>query len=214
MPCDFDRIDALVAGTLPEEKRAAMLTHMKNCTACRTYYEAMSALEGSETAPEGFTQRVMDAVLTTPQQKARRSQRRLWSGIAGVAACAVLVVGLGFGSGLLATGRFAAESVNDSAPGLARDYDGDAALPEGDSLGGDDAAIPSDLLLPIHTLTEPDLCADIRAWLAQEGIPALYGEEQREAYELTADQAATLNQTFPAAALPAGPLQLELKGEE
>ena len=30
MICDFDRIDALCAGELPETERASVLTHMEN----------------------------------------------------------------------------------------------------------------------------------------------------------------------------------------
>ena len=89
MTCDFDRIDALVAGELSDNERETVLAHMENCPACRAYYEAMSALEGEDTVPEGFSARVMDAVRTTPQTKVRR-RRPMWQSVAAMAACRYL----------------------------------------------------------------------------------------------------------------------------
>ena len=116
MLCDFDRIDALVAGELSDDERKSVLAHMEICPTCRAYYEAMAGLEGGETAPEGFTARVMDAVRATPQVKVRR--RPMWQGVAAMAACAALVVGLGLGSGL-----FGAETAAPESAELVRNSD-------------------------------------------------------------------------------------------
>ena len=206
MTCDFDRIDALCAGELPESERASVLAHMERCPACRAYYEAMAGLEGEGTAPEGFAGRVMDVVRATPQQKVRR-RASAWRSFAAVAACAVLVVGLGFGSGLMGADSAAPETANDSAPGMTRDLEGDFAQYS----SGDDA---EDLPLTIHTVEDPALCAQVRSWLAAQQIPQLYPDGPREAYDLTAEQVRSINRDIPLLALPEAFLQLELKSAE
>ena len=206
MTCDFDRIDALCAGELPESECTSVLAHMERCPACRAYYEAMAGLEGEETAPTGFAGRVMDVVRATPQQKARR-RASAWRSFAAVAACAVLVVGLGLGSGLMGADSAAPETANDSAPGMTRDLEGDFAQYS----SGDDA---EDLPLTIHTVEDPALCAQVRSWLAEQQIPQLYPDGPREAYDLTAEQVRSINRDIPLLALPEAFLQLELKSAE
>ena len=206
MTCDFDRIDALCAGELPESERASVLAHMEHCPACRAYYEAVAGLEGEEKAPEGFTARVMDVVRTTPQQKTRR-RTAAWRSFAAVAACAVLVVGLGLGPGLLRAGSSAPEAANDSEPGMTRDLEGDLSQ----YTGGDDA---DDLSLTVYTVEDPALCAQVRSWLAEQNIPQLYPDGPREAYDLTAQQVQAINRDIPLLALPEELLQLELKSTE
>ena len=207
MTCDFDRIDALCAGELPESERASVLAHIDRCPTCRAYYEAMAALEGEEAAPAGFASRVMDVVRTTPQQNVRR-RTSVWRSIAAVAACAVLVVGLGFGSGLMGPDSAATEAANDSAPGMTRDLEGDFA--QYGSVGND----VTDLPLTIHTVEDPALCAQVRSWLSEQNIPQLYPDGPREAYDLTSEQVQSINRDIPLLALPEESLQLELKSAE
>ena len=206
MTCDFDRIDALCTGELPESEHASVLAHMERCPACRAYYEAMAGLEGEETAPAGFAGRVMDVVRATPQQNVRR-RTSAWRSFAAVAACVVLVVGLGFGSGLMGADSAAPETANDSAPGMTRDLEGDFAQYS----SGDDA---EDLPLTIHTVEDPALCAQVRSWLTEQQIPQLYPDGPREAYDLTAEQVRSINRDIPLLALPEAFLQLELKSAE
>ena len=208
MTCDFDRIDALCAGELPDGERASVLRHMESCPACRAYYEALASLEGKETAPEGFTARVMDAVRATPQVTVRRT-RRLWQSVAAMAACAALVVGLGLNSGM-----FSAETAPEaeSAPAdliRSSEESPESTAPSDNLSQYSDQA--SDLPLTIHTLTDEALCHQVRAWLAQQNIPELYPNGAREAYDLTADQVTALNRHIPLLALPEMFLQLELK---
>lgn len=213
MLCDFDRIDALCAGELSDAERASVLAHMENCPACRAYYEAMSGLECEEAAPAGFTQRVMDTVRATPQVKARR-RHGMWQGVAAMAACAALVVGLGFGSGLF-NAEMAPEDDGADAPRSAVEADGagaeNAELTQPVDDDGDQA---SDLPLTIHTLADEALCTQVRTWLAQQGIGQLYPDGPREAYDLTAEQVKLLNRDIPLLALPEEFLQLELKSAE
>ena len=69
-------------------------------------------------------------------------------------------------------------------------------------------------LTGFHTLTAPDLCAQVRDWLAQQQIHQLYPDGPREAYDLTADQVKALNSHLPLLALPEEFLQLELKSAQ
>ena len=214
MLCDFDRIDALAAGELPAEERASVLAHMENCPACRAYYEAMAGLEGEETTPAGFAGRVMDVVRATPQVKVRR-RRSVWQGVAAMAACAALVVGLGLSSGLFSAETAPAAANEADAAGMSRSDDGEGApAGEGAELAGyGDQA--TDLPLTVHTLTDAALCQQVRTWLAQQGICQLYPDGPREAYDLTLEQVQALNAAVPAAALPEQSLlQLELKSAE
>ena len=214
MICDFDRIDALLAGELTGEERASVLAHTESCPTCRAYYEAMAGLEGEETAPEGFAARVMDTVRATAQVKPRR-RHSVWQSVAAMAACAALVVTLGLGSGLFGTEVAAPESADESNPSRSAETDSDDANFSGYQLPenmGDDLA--SDLPLTVHTLTDEALCQQVRLWLSQQNIPQLYPDGPREAYDLTADQVKALVQEFPLLALPAEFLQLELKSAE
>lgn len=208
MPCDFDRIDALLEGSLPEDQRASVLTHIESCSACRAYHDAMASLEGTQAVPEGFTARVMEQVRRTPQKKAAHiPYRKLLSGLA---ACVLLVIAvsaaplLGF-SGVDGSGGSAVQTA-DGARNTGGSAPEDAVI-----LPYDDAA-DSDSLLPVYTLTDDDLCAQARSWLAQNGKLPLYdGVAPREAYDLTAEEVMALNQAIPEAALPNQTLQLELK---
>ena len=202
MTCDFDRIDALVAGELSDNERETVLAHMENCPACRAYYEAMSALEGEDTVPEGFSARVMDAVRTTPQTKVRR-RRPMWQSVAAMAACAALVVGLG-----LRSGAMNAPTEAESAE-LSRGVE-DTTQDDFNSYH----TLPDDASLPVYTLTDGNQCAQVRAWLAVQNIPQLYPDGPREAYDLTADQVSALKSEFPLLALPEEMLQLELNRAE
>ena len=212
MICDFDRIDALLSGELTGEERASVLAHTESCPTCRAYYEAMAGLEGEEAAPAGFTARVMETVRATPQTKVRRHSR--WQGLAAMAACAVLVVGLGLGSGMM--GR--AESAPADADELMRNANdpGTSPMPEtvyGKAAQGDDMQA-YDMPLPVHTLTDEALCAQVRGWMIEHEIPQLYPDGPREAYDLTAQQVQELNGDIPLLALPEEFLQLELKSAE
>ena len=194
MSCDFDRIDALLDGSLPEAERASVLAHMNTCSACRAYYEVMTGLEGDETAPDGFSQRVMERVRTTPQKAARRLPYRKI--ISAVAACAVLIVGLQL---LPLMGIGSAEGTDDAAMKI---------VPESqfDSYTADDA------MLQVCTVSDEAQCDSVRQWLHSNAFSPLYGEDAaREAYDLTAADVAALNNAVPGLDLPEQMLQLELK---
>lgn len=208
MSCNLDRIDALLEGTLPEAERAPVLAHMEGCPACRAYYEALAGLEGEQTAPEGFTTRVMAEVHRTLQRKPQRPpyQRIL----AGLAACAVLVIGLSTIPLLQSKGS--SDSAGAAAPEMLADAARSAEKQEHTDSAMDDAAAADDLPLTVHTLTDASVCGQVRLWLEQQNKAPLQGDNSpREAYDLTADEVKALNQAVPEADLPQKALQLELK---
>lgn len=185
MPCDFDRIDALLRGSLEESERQSVLQHIEECSVCRAYFGTMQTLEGDAQPPADFGAKVMAEVRRTPQQKKKALPYR--RALAGLAACAVLVLGLR----------------------LLPLHSDSGNLPVDGRSMGDPAG---DLPLTVYPMEDEALCRAVRAWLQLQEIPSLYGEGLREAYDLTADQVLALNQAVPEAKLPPQMLQLELKG--
>ena len=194
MPCNLDQVDALLDGTLPQEQREAVLSHIHSCPACRMYYEAVSGLEGSALPPADFTARVMEAVRTTPQERVKR-RLPLRRYVSGLAACAVVVLGVSL--------WLSAGSGNQAA-----------IQPADAPRIGTENVVPydsgTDSQLPLYSVTDSQLCAQIRQWMQQENISQTYPQGPREAYDLTAAQAAALCQAIPALELPERDLQLEL----
>lgn len=211
MICDFDRIDALAEGTLSPEEEASVREHMNTCRSCRIYYLALTDAAGSEHPPAHLGATIMQRVRSDAQAQRRRSAYKIWRSIAASAACAVLVLGIGWAvNGLVRRGS------TDEAADMVRNYESQdpAVAGEDDSSGSDLAQYGQDLPLKIHTVTDPALCAQIRAQLADWGVPELYPDGSREAYDLTLAQVRALNTAVPGAELPEQMLQLELKNAE
>ena len=205
MSCDFDRIDELLRGSLTEQERLSLLAHMESCPACRAYYEVMAGLEGNETVPAGFTQRVMEQVRTTPQRKARRIPYRKI--LSAAAACAVLAVTLQL------LPLLGSSTANDGADGGAPKTVVESQRRSGGDEAYDDTdGVLADSVLPVHIISDEALCAQVREYLANQGFSPVYGyDAPREAYDLTAEDAAALNRAIPGVSLPEQMLQLELK---
>lgn len=104
MDCDrfLELLSARLDGALTEEEKRELEEHLAVCPDCRTVGAQLSALQGAfpeleeaATAPEGFTQGVMDRIRASEAPKViplwKRPQVRA---LAGLAACLVLAVGL------------------------------------------------------------------------------------------------------------------------
>lgn len=104
MECDryMELLSARSDGALTEEEERELEDHLTNCPDCRAVgaqlsalQEAFPELEEAATAPEGFTQGVMDRIRASEAPKIiplwKRPQVRA---LAGLAACLVLVAGL------------------------------------------------------------------------------------------------------------------------
>lgn len=90
-----EKISAFMDGELSEKERLEVMEHLAVCPACKDYFEDQLAIreairEAEDTAPAGFTQRVMDAVSATPQQKKKTAHR--WQSWAAAAACCALAL--------------------------------------------------------------------------------------------------------------------------
>lgn len=104
MACDqfLELLSARLDEALTEEEERELEEHLAACPDCRAVGAQLSALQGAfpeleeaATAPEGFTQGVMDRIRASEAPKIiplwKRPQVRA---LAGLAACLVLVVGL------------------------------------------------------------------------------------------------------------------------
>lgn len=196
--CDFDRIESLMEGTLPEEERDEVRRHMENCPACRRWYEALEELHTEVAAPSGFTERVMAEVRTTPQSK-RKSHRR-WLPMTVAAACVVLVAGLGWWS----EGQRA-----DTPPAVVMTREIQEPYSSGDVLASYHCQ-SADGTVVDGALTQEQTEA-VRSWLAEQTRAADKTDaEGTPLYALTGEEAEALNRAVPGLALPETDLWLYL----
>lgn len=216
MNCDFQRIEALFDGTLSDQESAEVRQHLSVCPTCCRWYEALEGLHRPETAPADLLDRVMDEVAAHPRKKNRRWVRT----VASLAACAVLVVLVGFGS--------LGDTIAPGEGGQTRDADPDPAaysVEEGEStdmdrwLAGIESGGIADqgrwhLAGELHDLPlGSDETEAARLWLERSGLTATEGEHG-SAYCLAAEDAVALNAAVPSLGLPTdGEVQLYLPAE-
>ena len=136
-------ISAWLDGETTGQEEKELLEHLEQCADCRALLEQLQTLRASFSeleeipAPEGFAERVMEQVRAESKTKAkvvpffRRPQFRA---LTGLAACAVLCIGLMSG-----TGRKSAEMAASAPAALAPDEAPAARAPEGYGLTGSDA---------------------------------------------------------------------------
>lgn len=121
----LEQMSQALDGPLTGEERGELEAHLAGCPACRTdwaalreLHQAMGELEETP-APEGFADLVMERVReeSAPAKVVPLWRRPQWRAAAGLAACAVICVGLYYGadrSGAGTAGSLAA--VPDPAP--------------------------------------------------------------------------------------------------
>ena len=216
MNCDFQRVEALFDGTLSEQESTEVREHMAACPACRRWYAALEELHRPETAPADLLDHVMDEVVAHPRKKNRRWVRT----VAAMAACAAVVVLIGFGS--------FRDTIAPGEGGQAREADPDPAaysMDEGESTDMDRwlASIESGGIADqgrwhlegeLHDLPlGSDETEAARLWIESAGITATEGDNG-SAYCLTAEETAALNAAVPTLGLPTdGEVQLYLPAE-
>ena len=205
MTCDLERVEALFDGTLPEEERAEAEKHLQECPACRTWYAALQELHRPEKAPEDLLERVMFQVEARPRKKRPRTWIRT---AAGMAACAVLVLLLGLSPlrEMIAPGEGgqareadpAAYGLEESAPETEVDrwlenIDGGALTEQGRwHMAGELHDLPL-------SSSETDA---VRLWLENAGRTPDSEGESGDAWSLTQEEAAALNEAVPSLGLP------------
>lgn len=103
----LERMSQALDGPLPLEERQALEEHLESCPECRAAYEALFQMEdalreiGETPAPAELSARVMEQIHAAPARRsAPRWNRAGWRNLAGLAACAVLCLGLWHGTGL------------------------------------------------------------------------------------------------------------------
>lgn len=97
-------ISAFIDGTLEEDERVRLMEHMAVCTDCQAYFDDQIAIHDALTsleaeAPEDFTEKVMEKVRSTAQDRAEPERKsvlfphwRRWTALA--ACCAVAALGV------------------------------------------------------------------------------------------------------------------------
>ena len=105
----LERMSEALDGPLSLEDRQALDEHLESCPECRAAYEALFQMEdalreiGETPAPAELSAQVM-ARIRSEQTKSRRPiplwKQARWRNLAGLAACAVLCVGLYYGADL------------------------------------------------------------------------------------------------------------------
>lgn len=104
MSCDryLELLSARLDGALTEDEERELEAHLAACPACRAAGAQLAALQGAfdeledAEAPEGFARGVMDRVRAAEAEKkvVPLFRRPRFRALAGLAACAVLAVGL------------------------------------------------------------------------------------------------------------------------
>ena len=109
--CDkaLERMSLALDAPLPLEERQELEEHLESCPECRAAYEALFQMEdalreiGETPAPAELSARVMEQIqaeAAPARRPAPRWNRAGWRNLAGLAACAVLCLGLWHGTGL------------------------------------------------------------------------------------------------------------------
>ena len=105
----LERMSQALDGPLPLEERQALEEHLESCPECRAAYAVLFQMEdalreiGETPAPAELSARVMEQIqaeAAPARQPAPRWNRAGWRNLAGLAACAVLCLGLWHGAGL------------------------------------------------------------------------------------------------------------------
>ena len=102
----LEQMSQALDGPLPLEKQEELEAHLAACPACRDDYQALLQMEraleemGETPAPPELSARVMAQVRTESRRPIPLWRKNQWRSFAGLAACAVLCLGLYYGSGL------------------------------------------------------------------------------------------------------------------
>ena len=98
MDCETfrNRLPAFAAGETDDESRKAMQEHLKRCEACGLHAVGATVPTVSEAEWEGMGRALRERLASAPTPRARRARRyvRRWVELLGVAAAALLAVGL------------------------------------------------------------------------------------------------------------------------
>ena len=125
-PCEYyeELIGAALDGEISAEENEELRAHLDTCESCRSFYEAMKAISGTDEqlpeAPEHFTENVMARVRQTaaPEEKPVKKKAgitRLATRYGALAAAAAVAIW----AGVHFSGAFAAKNTESAAPEIA-----------------------------------------------------------------------------------------------
>lgn len=125
-PCEYyeELIGAALDGEISAEENEELRAHLDTCESCRSFYEAMKAISGTDEqlpeAPEHFTENVMARVrqAAAPEEKPVKKKAgvtRLATRYGALAAAAAVAIW----AGVRFSGAFAAKSTESAAPEIA-----------------------------------------------------------------------------------------------
>ena len=120
--CEYyeELIGAALDGEITAEEDKELRAHLENCEACRSFYEAMQAISGTDDAlgdaPENFTANVMARVheAAAPAEKPAKKKasiQRLVTRCGALAAAAAVAIW----AGVTFSGTFAAKGASSTA---------------------------------------------------------------------------------------------------
>ena len=121
-------LQQLADGELPPAQKARLWEHLDSCPHCREQWQFLLTLRDSFASmeaevPSGLHENIMEAVRRTPQQTPRKKALR-WSHYAAMAACLLLVLGLGWGT--LFGGRGGSNDNFLAAPAQYKSYENES----------------------------------------------------------------------------------------
>lgn len=131
-------LQQLADGELPPAQKARLWEHLDSCPHCREQWQFLLTLRDSfasmETeVPSGLHENIMEAVRRTPQQAPRKKLPR-WSHYAAMAACLLLVLGLGWGT--LFGDRGGSDDNFSAAPAQYNSYENESSSDTASLSGG------------------------------------------------------------------------------
>ena len=200
----LERMSQALDGPLPLEERQALEEHLESCAECRAAYAVLFQMEdalreiGETPAPAELSARVMEQIqaeAAPARRPAPRWNRAGWRNLAGLAACAVLCLGLWHGAGLgsrenvvdepsaasQSAGQEDASSrglldemepAQEEDPADAQPAPAQADAPEEDAPEKAESSLPSDQEETACSQTEEAPAADTRSILEQESPEA------------------------------------------
>ena len=215
MHCNQEQIEALLDGELVGPEQDAVLTHLRDCPGCRSYYRQLLAMEQFPVPMENlFMDKqsgkdfnrpdIMNRVRATPQHRRRSPWLRA---AMGMAACLVVVLGVYLvryqvekDSDSPFSGILPDSSANNSVGANEDTFSDEVTPPDGGltfASGGTERQEPSDPADYV-LIGCPELAQQARQWLSQQGLEP----DEDGVYSLTAQQVQDLNAAVPELELP------------
>ena len=142
-------------GALSEQERVRLEEHLERCPSCRAAARQLeqlsAALAGLEEvpAPPELEERVLEAVKREKRRERERSRRGWVRGLAGLAACAVVCVGI-YGAGLIPSGPAARDGDRSAVVTLSAQADTAAPEPANVYSGGGESGASEGQIAPFQ----------------------------------------------------------------